>query len=1181
MKAWKKAVAVVLSGMCIVGMAGALSGPERDSGQKECLAAQKQTAENLYGAGENGINIGMEAGLSADLGDTVFDGTKILEISDAGDMGLFRENIKNVNSLKVSISFCLAEDFEGEYFNLLELCNSKKSSAADSPAEEVVLIVSKTGCVYLMSGAQAGKTDWKIESGTAVTDGAFHTLELSVSGKGLSIQMDGKEEKTVGSDGSTKGFFTAFFGGEAEGYTDWRGSLDMIRIGGLKAEAFQAHANFKNFKGQISVLKAAGANDLSDLTGSGISAGMFEPTDLENTWLFGGGVETQGRFSEIRGVRSYVGQFEEYVRWVKIIDTTLYGMQRYTINAGKQGQDAVSFAAGLDDYIERLQPKAVAYLTGPEDYGKGAKGIADFQEAIAKIIEKSLAMKDDKGYVVIQLPHAVNDSQVNADIALYANAAAETVKDALAENKDRIALVDHFSQTNNSTFKNAMLTEDGLLNAQGHHEIARQFSKAVKGSTDGFPAIEGDWEEVQMPEHYLTLVPEAVSAANSLKVTVPSEIEAKAWNYIVQADGMEITGTAFGNPFTIENLPAGKGYKLTVRTEDQNTQLSAVEGVVRVGDTAKEENVSGSIRQEIRKKVENKDKPLTWLFMGDSITHAAAHTKGYDGIAQLFEKYLKEDLGRIDDTVINTAVSGAQTVRTMENLEQRMTKYHADIVSVMLGTNDTRDPNVYSQYKSNLKKIADAIREANPDAIVIFRSPTPGNGAWKDGPSGEDGSVARMAQAAEEDGNILFIDQYTTLREAVDAYPYLFQPPYYFGDGLVHPGAAGHVLMTTQFIRECGLDTNTKIANLSYKFNYEEEKSEIVPQLQISDMQDTVTVCKSDLEAAYGSGEIGELTLSFIDADGRTYRKTAGLKEAEAVVNLPSNCRYIVEVSANIKGSAAKHVSFAKQEIRLSLEEADAEDEAAANAVAEKIEEAASAADFLENRQEIEALKQAYNSLTEVQKQLIPVDILKTYKQIIRAADEKFSDEDKNHPDDGGDKKEGFLPQPVQAAKEGETYSVGSYFYKVTSVQKQTVEITGCRTKRKSINIPDTIKLLDKEYKVAAVGAFAFKNNEKATSVSIGKNVEEIGKNAFAGCKSLKKATIKSAKLMKICSKSFYNCKKLKTVILKTKVLKSVAAGAFKGIHKNAKIKVPSVKLKVYKKLLAKKGQGKKVKIVK
>lgn len=33
----------------------------------------------------------------------------------------------------------------------------------------------------------------------------------------------------------------------------------------------------------------------------------------ENTWLFAGCIETQGRFAEVGGARSYVGHFEEYI----------------------------------------------------------------------------------------------------------------------------------------------------------------------------------------------------------------------------------------------------------------------------------------------------------------------------------------------------------------------------------------------------------------------------------------------------------------------------------------------------------------------------------------------------------------------------------------------------------------------------------------------------------------------------------------------------------------------------------------------------------------------------------------------------------------------------------------------------------------------------------------------------
>ncbi len=59
------------------------------------------------------------------------------------------------------------------------------------------------------------------------------------------------------------------------------------------------------------------------------------------------------------------------------------------------------------------------------------------------------------------------------------------------------------------------------------------------------------------------------------------------------------------------------------------------------------------------------------------------------------------------------------------------------------------------------------------------------------------------------------------------------------------------------------------------------------------------------------------------------------------------------------------------------------------------------------------------------------------------------------------------------------------------------------------------------------------------------------------------------------------NCKVLKNIIIKSKVLNKVGKNTWKGIHKNAKIKVPAKKLKAYAKILSNKGQGKKVQIIK
>lgn len=133
--------------------------------------------------------------------------------------------------------------------------------------------------------------------------------------------------------------------------------------------------------------------------------------------------------------------------------------------------------------------------------------------------------------------------------------------------------------------------------------------------------------------------------------------------------------------------------------------------------------------------------------------------------------------------------------------------------------------------------------------------------------------------------------------------------------------------------------------------------------------------------------------------------------------------------------------------------------------------------------------------------------------------------------------------------------------YKVTGAKVKNPTVTYVKPKKnvKKVSIPATITVKGMKYQVTAVSKDAFKNNKKVTQVTIDKNVNNIGKNAFYGCKNLKKVIIKTTKLTK----------------------KTVGKNAFKGIHKKATIKVPKKKLNAYKKLLKNAGISKSVKVVK
>ena len=134
------------------------------------------------------------------------------------------------------------------------------------------------------------------------------------------------------------------------------------------------------------------------------------------------------------------------------------------------------------------------------------------------------------------------------------------------------------------------------------------------------------------------------------------------------------------------------------------------------------------------------------------------------------------------------------------------------------------------------------------------------------------------------------------------------------------------------------------------------------------------------------------------------------------------------------------------------------------------------------------------------------------------------------------------------------TYTVGAFSYNVKG-RNATVKAPKKKTAAK-LTIPAAVKIRGKSIPVTAIAPNAFKGMKKLTTVTIGKNIKSIGKNAFYGDKKLKKIVISTTKLTQ----------------------KKVGANAFKGIYNKAVIQCPKAKKTAYKKLLLKKGMKKTVK---
>lgn len=753
------------------------------------------------------------------------------------------------------------------------------------------------------------------------SDGNWHTVVVSSQNeKSMRLTIDG-QEMWSNTDAGNRGLFSK------------QSVLDQVTIGAQKTKDGQV---YKGFQGEIShviitseTLTDADAIAISKPETSGeIASGsavgeMFQIQYGDNSWVFTGGEAVQGGFAQTRGVRNYVGQFEEYVRWTKAGNEN--GRQRYTINTGKAGQTLKDVVDNYQTLVADYSPKAAAYLVGKEDYQAGEAGIASFQDSLRQFINLSLGLKENgKGFAVIQKPFAVKDDAVNATIMLYCKAVDEVVKEYEDESEklDRIVVVDHFAQTNQDDFKNNKLKDGQMLNAAGHFEIGKQFSAATIKTTDSYPGngVTLNLKEEEQPDVYLNVLPVVTAENAGLHVQIP-ETNETSWRYELSIGDKKITGSADGNTFTITGAESGKEYLFKCISSDGTTQLQTVTGKTEAGNVGIAYGQTLDEKQKaLSEKLKEKDK-MTWLFMGDSITHAALWTKGYDGIAQTFEKYLKDEMGRASDTVINTAVSGATTTSTLNNIEQRLEKYTPDVVSIMLGTNDAATGGLTADiYKKNLETIIEKIRNKNKDAVIILRTPTP---MWNTGSREANipQYIAKMKQVADEQ-NLIYIDQYTELQKAFNDYGWLKKDTVLFGNNL-HPGANGHLLMTRHFLKGCGLwKEDSAIANLFYEMPINEKTSEITPEVIKTPNRIGVSLEKLKEDS---KSQIGAVHLKAVSkASGQTYETDAEAGEKLIVLkNLPENQKYEVEVSAWLKDRAEKTV-FQKQEIELNntLEEA-------------------------------------------------------------------------------------------------------------------------------------------------------------------------------------------------------------------------------------------------------------------
>lgn len=754
-------------------------------------------------------------------------------------------------------------------------------------------------------------------AGIDYADGEWHTAMVT--------QVDSGYVFRFAIDGVDRGKFT---GDSNKGFFSTVQNLNQLTIGGYYNGNSQTVSN--GFKGEIGYVvvteEAASLEDTLEITKteSGILCDLPEQMfdqSKDNTWVFAGGTDVEGGYGVTQGIRNYVGQFEEYIRWTK--NGGVMGRQRYMINTGKAGNTMADIKDQFDNLVGKYDPRALAVMVGKEDYQAGTEELEAFKASLGALADKALGLRNGTGYLVIQTPYAQADDSENQLAAAYTNAVKE-VYDGLSDaQKSKVMVADHFKNTDNGAFKKNCLDTQGRINALGHLEIAKQFAKVTYGTADGFPVGEADLslKKEKTPSKYSAEVPKITASDTQLTVNIPdTALEGiTGWRYELQIQDQTISGGFTDRQAVIGGLPTGAGYTLTVKSEDGDTQLAAVTGKVLQGNESQVKPVTqielSDLQKQIRAIAENEE-PATWLFVGDSITHGALHTKGYDSIHQTFEKYLKEELGRKDDVVINTAVSGATTAEQEANSNERLGKYNADVVIVMLGTNDASNETVPTdRYKANLESIVDKIHAKG--AVAVLRTPNPlrseaGNRAVNLP------KYAEVIRTVAAEKNAVLDDHFAEWNKELETRAYLWQNTYWNNDS-IHPNPNGQLNMAQSLIRACGLFNETStICNLSYELPHTDEQSD--KAIGAAASGDKIAVDLEALEESYGSS-FGSAKIQAV-CDGKTY--TASAKKGEqygTLRNLPVNKTYQVTVKADLL-ETSKSVTFQTETVELKEGEA-------------------------------------------------------------------------------------------------------------------------------------------------------------------------------------------------------------------------------------------------------------------
>jgi len=208
------------------------------------------------------------------------------------------------------------------------------------------------------------------------------------------------------------------------------------------------------------------------------------------------------------------------------------------------------------------------------------------------------------------------------------------------------------------------------------------------------------------------------------------------------------------------------------------------------------------------------DRPVTWLFAGDSITQGAVHTMGWRNYTELFDERLGE-LGRNEDVVVNAGVCAWNVEKIRERIDERVLRFAPDAVFMMFGTNDAAgSTDGIERFAEGYAEVIGCIRQAGIRNVVV-QTTVPyivfdaGDAeSWVVMLLEHIPAYVKATRVVAERAGVRLVDHWSAWDAVADQLGH-------YTEGFFHPNEYGHRLMAHTLFRELDMwDADSRTCRL-------------------------------------------------------------------------------------------------------------------------------------------------------------------------------------------------------------------------------------------------------------------------------------------------------------------------------------------------------------------------------